>query len=94
MKFIVQPSPTAEADLERLFDYLLEEAETINGLYKTELIHRRGPWKTREAVEIDTFNTAAWFNDHRLMKGLGYMPPAESEANYYRQLTLRHASVR
>ena len=53
-------------------------AETINGLYKAELIHRRGPWKTREAVEIATLNWVSWFNHHRLMEGLGYIPPAEA----------------
>ena len=68
-------------------------AETINGLYKTELIHRRGPWKTRETVEIATLNWVSWFNHHRLMEGLGYIPPAEAEANYYRQLTGQPASV-
>ncbi len=62
-------------------------AETINGLYKAELIHRRGPWTTREAVELATLNWVSWFNHHRLMVGLGYIPPAEAEANYYRQLT-------
>jgi transposase InsO family protein len=46
-------------------------AETINGLYKAELIHLRGPWKTREAVEIATLNWVSWFNHHRLMEGLG-----------------------
>jgi putative transposase len=61
-------------------------AETINGLYKAELIHRRGPWKTRAAVELATLDWVSWFNHHRLMKGLGYIPPAEAEANYYRQL--------
>ena len=61
-------------------------AETINGLYKTELIHKRGPWKTREAVEIATLNWVSWFNHHRLMEGLGYIPPAEAEATYYLQL--------
>ena len=67
-------------------------AETINGLYKAELIHRRGPWKTREAVEIATLHWVSWFNHHRLMEGLGYIPPAEAEANYYRQLTGASAS--
>ena len=67
-------------------------AETINGLYKAELIHKRGTWKTREAVEIATLNWVSWFNHHRLMEGLGYIPPAEAEANYYRQLTGQHAS--
>ncbi|MFM0619753.1 IS3 family transposase [Paraburkholderia nemoris] len=60
-------------------------AETINGLYKAELIHRRA-WKTRESVERATLVWVAWFNHHRLMESLGYIPPAEAEANYYRQL--------
>jgi putative transposase len=68
-------------------------AETINGLYKAELIHRQGPWKTREAVEIATLNWVSWFNHRRLMEGLGYIPPAEAEANYYRQLTRQYALV-
>jgi transposase InsO family protein len=62
-------------------------AETINGLYKTELIHRRAPWKSREAVELATLTWVSWFNHHRLMAPLGYLPPAEYEANYYRQQT-------
>ncbi|SIT74709.1 Transposase InsO and inactivated derivatives [Burkholderia sp. b13] len=61
-------------------------AETINGLYKAELIHRRTPWKTRESVELATLEWLAWYNHHRLMEPLGYIPPAEAEANYYRQL--------
>jgi transposase InsO family protein len=56
-------------------------AETINGLYKTELIHRRAPWKTRESVELATLEWVAWYNHHRLMEPLGYIPPAEAEAN-------------
>lgn len=61
-------------------------AETINGLYKAELIHRRAPWKTREAVELATLEWVAWFNTQRLLAPIGYIPPAEAEANYYRQL--------
>jgi transposase InsO family protein len=61
-------------------------AETINGLYKTELIHRRAPWKTREAVELATLEWVTWFNHHRLLQPIGYIPPAEAEANYHRQL--------
>jgi len=61
-------------------------AETINGLYKAELIHRRAPWKTREAVELATLNWVHWFNHERLMESLGYIPPAEAEANF-RQLS-------
>lgn len=64
-------------------------AETINGLYKAELIHRRAPWKSREAVEIATLEWVAWFNNHRLLEPIGYIPPAEAEANYYRRLTDR-----
>ena len=61
-------------------------AETINGLYKAELIHRRAPWKSREAVELATLEWVSWFNHHRLLEPIGYIPPAEAEANYYRQL--------
>jgi transposase InsO family protein len=61
-------------------------AETINGLYKAEIIHRRGPWKTRESVELATLEWVSWFNHQRLMGPLGHIPPAEAEANYYRQL--------
>lgn len=61
-------------------------AETINGLYKAELIHRRAPWKTWESVELATLEWVAWFNHHRLLESIGYIPPAEAEANYYRHL--------
>ena len=61
-------------------------AETINGLYKAELIHRRTPWKTKAAVELATLEWVAWFNTQRLLEPIGYIPPAEAEANYYRQL--------
>jgi transposase InsO family protein len=61
-------------------------AETINGLYKAELIHRRAPWKSRESVELATLEWVTWFNHHRLLESIGYIPPAEAEANYYRQL--------
>ena len=68
-------------------------AETINGLYKAELIHRRAPWKTKEAVELATLEWVAWFNHHRLMEPIGYIPPVEAEANYYRQLAQGATSV-
>jgi transposase InsO family protein len=55
-------------------------------LYKAELIHRRAPWRTKESVELATLEWVAWFNHHRLMEPLGYVPPAEFEANYYRCL--------
>ena len=61
-------------------------AETINGLYKAELIHRKAPWKTRASVELATLEWVSWFNHHRLLEPVGYIPPAEAEANYYQQL--------
>ena len=60
-------------------------AETINGLYKAELIHRRGPWKTREALKLATLEWVSWFNHRRLLEPIGYIPPAEAEENYWRQ---------
>ena len=61
-------------------------AESINGLYKAELIHRKAPWKTRASVELATLEWVSWFNHHRLLESIGYIPPAEAEANYYQQL--------
>ncbi|APZ43839.1 transposase, partial [Acidihalobacter ferrooxydans] len=48
--------------------------------------HRRGPWKSADAVEWATLEWVSWFNNQRLMEPLGYIPPAEAEAHYYRQL--------
>ncbi|BBL70871.1 hypothetical protein MoryE10_14770 [Methylogaea oryzae] len=64
-------------------------AETINGLYKAELIHRRAPWKTKETVELATLEWVAWFNHRRLLEPIGYIPPAEAEANYFGNLPIR-----
>jgi putative transposase len=61
-------------------------AETINGLYKTEIINKRAPWKTKESVELATLEWVAWFNHYRLLEPIGNIPPAEAEANYHRQL--------
>ena len=61
-------------------------AETINGLYKTEVIHRRGPWKSFEAVEFATLEWVDWFNHRRLMRPIGDIPPAEAEERYYAML--------
>ena len=61
-------------------------AETINGLYKTEVIRRRGPWRSLEAVEFATLEWVDWFNNRRLLEPIGNMPPAEAEAAYYAQL--------
>ena len=68
-------------------------AETINGLYKTELIHRPAPWKTWESVELATLEWVHWFNHIRLLEPIGYVPPAEAEANYWRQLASEAAPV-
>jgi putative transposase len=69
-------------------------AETINGLYKAEIIHQRGPWKTREAVELATLEWVSWFNHHRLLEPIGYIPPAEAEANYWRRQAQASASTK
>jgi len=61
-------------------------AETINGLYKAEVIHRQS-WKNREAVELATLTWVDWFNHRRLLEPIGHIPPVEAEAVYYRQLT-------
>ena len=61
-------------------------AETINGLYKAEVIHRRGPWRSMEAVEYATLEWVDWFNNRRLLSSIGHVPPAEAEAAYYRDL--------
>jgi putative transposase len=76
----IEPSVGSKGDS---YDNAL--AETINGLYKAELIHRRGPWKTREAVELATLKWVSWFNHQRLLGPIGYIPPAEAEANYWRE---------
>ena len=60
-------------------------AETINGLYKTEVIRRRGPWRNIDAVEYATLEWVDWFNHRRLLEPIGNVPPAEFEAAYYRQ---------
>jgi transposase InsO family protein len=58
-------------------------AETINGLYKAEVIHRRGPWRHFGAVEFATLEWVDWFNHRRLLEPIGNIPPAEAEARYY-----------
>jgi transposase InsO family protein len=59
-------------------------AETIIGLFKAELIDRRGPWRSFDAVEYATLEWVDWFNSRRLLEPLGYLPPAEFENLYYR----------
>ena len=83
----IEPSVGSKGDS---YDNAL--AETINGLYKAEVIHRRS-WPTRESVELATLEWVSWFNHHRLLGPIGYIPPAEAEANYYRQLASQRARV-
>jgi transposase InsO family protein len=61
-------------------------AETINGLFKAEVIHRRGPWRSFDAVEYATLEWVDWFNNRRLLEPIGNIPPAEAEANFYAAL--------
>ncbi len=84
----IEPSVGSKGDS---YDNAL--AETINGLYKPEPIHRRAPWKTRESVELATLEWVSWFNHHRLLEPIGYIPPAHAEANYYRQLANETTTV-
>ena len=61
-------------------------AETVIGLFKTEVIRRRGPWRHAEAVEFATLEWVDWFNHQRLFEPIGNIPPAEAEARYYAQI--------
>ena len=78
---VIEPSVGSVGDS---YDNAL--AETINGLFKTEVIHRRGPWRNLEAVEFATLEWVDWFNNRRLLEPIGNIPPAEAEAAYYAQL--------
>jgi putative transposase len=60
-------------------------AESVIGLFKTEVIRRQGPWRHLEAVEFATLDWVDWFNHRRLLEPIGYVPPAEYEARYYEQ---------
>lgn len=61
-------------------------AESIIGLFKTELIRRRGPWRELDAVELATLEWVDWYNNRRLFQAIGDIPPAEAEANHYRTI--------
>jgi putative transposase len=75
-------------------------AETIIGLYKTELVRRRGPWRGLDEVEYATLEWVDWFNHRRLLAPIGYVPPAEFEAAFHREeepstpVRLKHPSLR
>ena len=64
-------------------------AETVIGLFKTEVIRRIGPWRSLEAVEFATLEWVDWFNHRRLLEPIGNIPPAEAEANHHAQLETR-----
>ena len=68
-------------------------AETINGLYKAGLTHRRAAWKAKESVELATLDWVSWLKHRRLLEPIGYIPHAEAEAHYYRQLVEKATSV-
>ena len=68
-------------------------AETINGLYKAEVIHRHSSWKSCEAVEYATLEWVDWFNNRRLLEPIGNIPPVEAEENYYAALTNKNIAA-
>ena len=74
----IEPSVVSVGDS---YDYAL--AESVIGLFKTEVIRRRGPWRNLEAVEFATLAWVDWFNTRRLLEPIGYVPPAEFEQQYY-----------
>ena len=77
----IEPSVSSVGDS---YDNAL--AETINGLSKAEVIHRRGPWKSFDAVELATLERVDWFNHRQLLEPIGKIPPAEAEDRYYAML--------
>jgi transposase InsO family protein len=81
MKAGIEPSVRSLGDS---YDNAL--AETINGLYKAEVIHLHAPWRSFEAVEFATFEWVDWFNHRRLLEPIGNIPPAEAEQRYFAML--------
>ncbi len=77
----VEPSVGSVADS---YDNAL--AKALNGLYRAEVIHRRGPWRSFEAVEFATIERVDWFTNRRLLAPLGSIPPAEAEVAHYAKL--------
>ena len=75
----IEPSVGSKGDS---YDNAL--AESVIGLFKTEVIRRRGPWRSLEDVEFATLEWVAWFNHSRLLEPIGHVPPAEHEEAYYR----------
>ena len=75
-----QAKVLTDAEMKRML------AETVNGLYNAEVIHRRGPWRSFEAVELATLEWVDWFNNRRLLEPIGNIPPAEAEERHYAML--------
>ncbi len=61
-------------------------AESVIGLFKTEVINRRGPWRSIDAVEFATLEWVDWYNNRRLLEPIGHIPPTEAEANFFQTL--------
>jgi putative transposase len=76
----IEPSVGSRGD-----GYDDELAESVIGLFKAEVIRRKGPWRTLETVEFATLTWVDWCNHRRLLEPIGYVPPAEHEARYYEQ---------
>jgi transposase InsO family protein len=76
----IEPSVGSQGDA---YDNAL--AESVIGLFKTEVIRQRGPWRGLEDVEFATLEWVWWFNHHRLLEPIGYVPPAEYEEAFYRR---------
>jgi putative transposase len=79
----IEPSVGSRGDA---YDNAL--AESVIGLFKTEVIRRRGPWRSLDTVELATLEWVDWFNTRRLLEPIGYVPPAEYEARYYEQASV------
>ena len=89
MKWSSWTNVTADSGIVTAHCYDNALAETINGLYKAELIHCSSTWKTKGCA----WNWRPWFNHHRLLESIGNIPPAEAEANYHRPFTGSPMSV-
>lgn len=83
----LSPVSQAQAAISTRFEPHWDPRRLLNGLYKTELIHRRRPWRTVDDVELATLGWVHWWNTSRLHTTLGDLPPAEYEANHYASLT-------
>jgi putative transposase len=79
----IEPSVGSRSDA---YDNAL--AESVIGLFKTDVICRRGPWRSLDTVEFATLEWVDWFNTRRLLEPIGYVPPAEYEARYYEQASV------